>query len=92
MNIIIEEIKTTTASPELIEAAKTFFLLTKQQYPSCQFASLNIWGPRQDWEAWGDFEDNLDAQRVAIAWGFAFKHNATMEQRENKMYRVAVKM
>lgn len=61
------------ALTELKQQAQSFEDRTKQVYPSCRFAALNIYGPREDWCVWGDFASCIEAVQCAEQWERVFK-------------------
>jgi hypothetical protein len=75
----------------LIAISKKFANDTTKQFRSCRFASMNIYGARQDWEVWGIFTNKKEALSAATAWAIAFKSKINFNVVENK-YRVSVKI
>jgi hypothetical protein len=71
------------------EAAK-FDAMTKQVYPSCRFAALNVWTPRSDWEVWGDFTSCIDAIQAAKQWQSVYRADFHSLEIVSGYYRVAV--
>jgi hypothetical protein len=64
---------TTEEARANLEAARANFNeKTKKRFGSCTFAALNTYGPRADWQAWGDFENPRQALAAARMWATAF--------------------
>lgn len=72
---------------ELLNMAKTFDTETKKMFTSCKFAALNVYGPRQNWEAWGDFTSEKQAIEAGKMWARAFRKGVKFEV-NGRVYRV----
>lgn len=78
------------ALTELKQQALSFEDRTKQVYPSCRFAALNIYGPRADWCVWGDFASSEEADRVAVQWMTVFHAPLAAQEPNGNYIRVSV--